>query len=354
MKAVVLCAGAGTRLRPLTHTGAKHLIPVANKPILAYALEALIAADVTEIGIVVGATGWQIEEAIGDGSRYGCRVTYIPQERPLGLGHAVNVTRSFVGDDRFIVYLGDNYIHGGMRDFVKKFASNGAAAQILLSREKDPTRFGVAVVEQDRIVRLVEKPRVPPSDLCIVGVYAFGPAIFEAIAHTPPSARGEVEITDAIQWLIDAGLTVNWAEVRGWWKDTGKPDDVLDLNRRLLEELEPDIAGDVDRDTTIEGRVVIAAGTTVRSSLLRGPVVIAPDCTISEAYIGPFTAVGPRTAISRCEIENSILLPECVLDGVSGRIDSSLLGANVIIVSHGRRPVRYKFVLADQSQADLP
>lgn len=354
MKGIVLCAGAGTRLRPLTHTGAKHLIPVANKAILFYAIEALVDAGVTDLGIVVGATGWQISDAVGDGERFGCRVTYIPQERPLGLGHAVRVARDFVGDSRFVVYLGDNFIHGGIGQFVSDFAQARSAGQILLSPEADPSRYGVAQVDGDRILRLIEKPKDPPSNLCIVGVYAFGPEIFESIERTPPSARGEVEITDAIQGLIDAGLEVRKYEIESWWKDTGKPEDVLDLNRRLLEELEPGVYGDVNAESVIEGRVHIEEGAMVRRSHLRGPVIIAEGCEIEGSYIGPYTSIGPRTRIVNSDIEYSILLSECVVEDATERIDSSLLGNQVVVSRRDRLPARYKFVLADQSQAELP
>jgi len=354
MKGILLCAGAGTRLRPLTHTGAKHLIPVANKPILYYAIEALVEAGVDELGIVIGATGWQIQDAVGDGSELGCNVTYIPQEKPLGLGHAVSVTQEFVGQERFIVYLGDNFIHGGIKDFVDAFRQNGAAGQVLLSPEKDPTRFGVAEVTGDRIVRLIEKPKHPKSNLCIVGLYAFGPEIFEAIVETPPSARGEIEITDAIQYLIEHELQVNKFEVASWWKDTGKPEDVLDLNSRLLESIDAAVEGDVDSESILEGRVYIEKGSVIRQSHLRGPIIVGADCTIESSYIGPFTSVGPKVRIANAEIENSILLSECIVEGFPGRIDSSLIGAQAILSRSNKRPARCRFVLADQSQAELP
>jgi glucose-1-phosphate thymidylyltransferase len=354
MKGVILCAGEGTRLRPLTYTGAKHLIPVANEPILFLALNALVEAGITDIALVVGTTGWQIKDTVGDGAQFGCRVEYIPQERPLGLGHAVRVTRDFVGDSPFVVYLGDNYIHGGIRRFTERFRETAPDAQILLSREVDPFRFGVADVRGRRIVRVVERPKQPPSNLCIVGVYAFSPAVFDAIAKTPPSARGEIELTDAIQHLIDQGLTVSGAELETWWKDTGKPDDVLDLNRRLLEGIEESNQGDVDGESIIEGRVWIGTQTLVRRSLLRGPIIIGDGCVIEDAYVGPFTSVGPRSEIRAAEIENSVLLPHCVVQGVEGRIDSSLLGAHVRLTRSRRRPIRHKMVLADQSQIQLP
>jgi len=354
MKGLILCAGAGKRLRPLTHTGAKHLIPVANKPILFYAIEALVAAGVKELGIVIGATGWQIQDAVGNGSALGCKVTYIPQEKPLGLGHAVSVAQDFVGEDQFIVYLGDNFIHGGITDFVDAFRGNKAAGQILLSPEADPTRFGVAEIDGDRIVRLVEKPKVPPSNLCIVGVYAFGPEILDAIANTAPSARGEIEITDAIQRLIEQGRQISKFEIKSWWKDTGRPEDVLDLNRRLLENITPTTKGETDKDSTLEGRVHIEPDSIIRRSHLRGPIIVASGCTIEDSYIGPFTSIGPQVRITKTEIENSILLSECVIEGAPGRIDSSLIGTQAILSRCEKRPTRYRFVLADQSHIELP
>ncbi|MHB8450826.1 MAG: glucose-1-phosphate thymidylyltransferase, partial [Mycobacteriales bacterium] len=301
MKALVLAGGAGTRLRPITHTSAKQLVPVANKPILFYGLEAIREAGVVDVGIIVGDTADEIAQAVGDGSAFGLRVTYIRQEAPLGLGHAVLVSQEFLGDEPFIMYLGDNMIIGGISSLVEEFRAGGYDAQILLTKVEDPTQFGVAELDMNgRVVGLEEKPAEPRSDLALVGVYMFGARIHEAVRAIEPSARGELEITHAIQWLIDAGCDVRPHLVTGYWKDTGRLDDMLDTNRKVLESLEPHIAGRVDAHSRIIGRVVIDAGAEIIRSTVRGPAVIGEGTRVVDTYVGPFTSI-----YHHCVVENT-------------------------------------------------
>ncbi|HEV7885929.1 MAG TPA: glucose-1-phosphate thymidylyltransferase, partial [Acidimicrobiales bacterium] len=310
MKALVLAGGAGTRLRPITHTSAKQLVPVANKPILFYGIEALVDAGITDIGVIVGDTRDEIMAAVGDGSRWGVRVEYIHQEAPLGLAHAVLIARGFLGDEPFVMYLGDNMLEARLRDFVEHFAADPeAAAQLLLARVPDPQRFGVAEVDDaGNAVRLVEKPDVPASDLALVGVYLFTAAVHEAVASIRPSHRGELEITDAVQWLIDRGLRVRTKVLDGWWIDTGKLTPLLEANRLILETLEANVAGEVDESSDIEGRVVIAPGAVVKNSTVRGPSIIGARTRIVNSWVGPFSAVGDDCEVIDSEIEHSVVL----------------------------------------------
>ncbi|MCL6581678.1 MAG: glucose-1-phosphate thymidylyltransferase [Firmicutes bacterium] len=353
MKGLILSGGAGTRLRPLTYTNAKQLIPVGNKPVLFYAIEALRDAGVTDLGLVVGDTRAEIMAAVGDGSRWGVRVTYVHQEAPLGLAHAVKVARDFIGDDDFVVFLGDNLIRDGIAGFVRRFAVSRPDALILLSRVDEPQRFGVAELRGDQVVRLVEKPEVPPSDLGLVGVYLFTPGIFEAIEAIEPSWRNELEITDAIQRLIDRGRRVEWHMVTGWWKDTGKPEDVLEANRLVLETIQTDIAGELDQQSQTTGKVVLAKGARVEGSFLRGPVCIGEGAVISGSYIGLFTSVGPRVTIRNAEVEYSVVMEGATISDISPRIDRSLIGRNVLITGRADRPRALRFVLGDSSQAHV-
>ena len=353
MKALVLCAGKGTRLRPLTHTGAKHLIPVANKPILFYALEALAEADVREVGLVVGDSYADIERAVRDGSQWGLRVEYIEQHDPRGLAHAVMTGRQFVGDDRFIVYLGDNLFQHGVKEFAEENGERCDAA-LMVREVEDPRSFGVVEPDVDgNVVRVEEKPKDPKSNLAITGIYLFNKHIFEAIESIEPSWRNELEITDAIQQLIDAGRVVRAHSMDGWWKDTGKPEDVLDANRLLLEPLVRCVPPDVCENSLIEGRVCIAPDARVVDSTIRGPVMIGEECRIERSFIGPFTAVSRKSKIINVEIENSIIMRNCSVSHVRGRIDSSLLGKNVVLARTDTRPASHSFVLGDESQAFL-
>jgi glucose-1-phosphate thymidylyltransferase len=373
MKGLVLAGGRGTRLRPITHTGAKQLVPVANKPVLFYGLEALRAAGITEVGIVVSdprellrpdhRTGEmvtvmvnsqaEIRAAVGDGAAFGLRVTYLEQEAPLGLAHAVKIAEDFMAGSPFVMYLGDNLIKDGITPFVREFENEHPNAQILLAHVKNPSEFGVAELEGDRVVRLVEKPAEPRSDLALVGVYLFDASVFDAIRAIQPSPRGELEITDAIQHLISSGQRVRSHVIGGWWKDTGRVEDLLEANRIILGDLQHRIEGEVDAVSTIESPVWIAPGAVVERSQLRGPLVIGPDARISDAYVGPFTAIARQARISRAEIEHSIVLERARIENVPVRIESSLIGKDVIITASAKRPRAHRLLVGDAGQVEL-
>lgn len=367
MKGLILSGGAGTRLRPITHTSAKQLVPVANKPILFYGIEDMLEAGITEIGIIIGDTGPEIREAVGDGSRWGASVTYIPQEAPLGLAHCVVIARDFLGDDDFVMYLGDNLLRQGIAEFVERFEEDrnrfdtppldgpeaAPSAQILLARVPDPQRFGVAEIGADgEVVRLVEKPDDPPSDLALVGVYLFDPSIHEAVASIEPSPRGELEITDAIQWLIDHGHRVRHEVLEGWWKDTGKLQPLLEGNRLILETLELDVRGSVDADSLIDGRVVIEQGAEIVNSTVRGPAIIGERTRVVNSYIGPFTSVYFDCEIVDSEIEHSVVLEESKVLDVA-RVADSLIGKQVVIHRSTTRPHATRLMVGDHSVVDL-
>ncbi|MBD3143099.1 glucose-1-phosphate thymidylyltransferase [Microbispora bryophytorum] len=352
MKALVLAGGSGTRLRPITHTRAKQLVPVANKPVLFYGLESIAAAGVSEVGIVVGDTQDEIEAAVGDGSRFGLQASYLRQEAPLGLAHAVLIARDYLGDDDFVMYLGDNFIVGGIESLVGRFRERRPSAQIMLTRVSDPRQFGVAELAGDgRVVGLEEKPREPKSDLALVGVYLFTPAIHEAVAELKPSWRGELEITDAIQWLIDAGHEVEPAVISGYWKDTGNVADMLEVNRLVLESLERRVDGDVE-DSELIGRVVVEAGATVRGSRIVGPVVVGAGAVVDRSYVGPFTSIGADCVVSGSEIEYSIVLARSSIEGVR-RIEASLIGHDVEITPAPDTPKAHRLVLGDHSRVQI-
>ncbi|MER6066136.1 glucose-1-phosphate thymidylyltransferase [Streptomyces sp. NPDC001792] len=353
MKALLLSGGSGTRLRPITHTSAKQLVPVANKPVLFYGLEAIAEAGITQVGIVVGDTAEEIREAVGDGSAFGLDVTYIPQAAPLGLAHAVLISREFLGDDDFVMYLGDNFVVGGITDLVDAFRSERPQAQILLTKVPDPTAFGVAELDAaGQVIGLEEKPRYPKSELALVGVYLFSPAVHEAVRSIRPSGRGELEITDAIQWLIDAGRDVRSTIISGYWKDTGNVTDMLEVNRSVLETLEPRIDGTVDEDSEIIGRVRIEPGAKVTGSRIVGPVVVGANTVISDSYVGPFTSIAGDCRIDDSEIEYSIVLRDSSVSGVR-RVEASLIGRNVEVTPAARKPAAHRFVLGDHSKVQI-
>jgi glucose-1-phosphate thymidylyltransferase len=366
MKGLILSGGAGTRLRPITHTSAKQLVPIANKPIIMYGLEDMVAAGITDIGIVVGDTGAEIQAALGDGSRFGARLTYIPQEAPLGLAHCVLIARDFLGDDDFVVYLGDNMLQQGIAEFVERFEHERdrapqlgtgneprPAAQILLAHVDDPRQFGVAAVDGDgHVLQLIEKPLDPPSDLALVGVYLFDPTIHDAVRAIAPSARGELEITDAIQWLIDQDHRVLHEVLRGWWIDTGKKDPLLDCNRLILETITPRIDGDVDEESRVDGRVVIEAGAKLERSTVRGPAIIGANAKLVNAYVGPFTSIANDCEIVDSEIEHSVVLERSRIVGVH-RLQDSLLGREVEVVRSQLRPRASRLMLGDHSRIEL-
>jgi glucose-1-phosphate thymidylyltransferase len=353
MKGLILSGGRGTRLRPLTYTSAKQLVPVANKPVLFYAIEALAAAGITQIGIVVGDTQAEIRAAVGDGAAWGVSVTYIEQDAPRGLAHAVLISEAFIGDHPFVVYLGDNLLNKGIGGFVEEFVRERPAAQILLARVPDPQMFGVAELQDGRVVRLVEKPEHPQSDLALVGVYMFSPAVFDAVRTIRPSFRNELEITDAIQNLIDRGLEVRPHIVDGWWKDTGKLEDMLEANRLILDRIERRVDGSVDAESRVEGKVIVEAGAVVESSVVRGPVIIGARARIVHAYVGPFTSIMNDAEVRESEIEHSIVLEGSTISNLAARIEDSLIGKNVKIYRLPVKPSAYRFMLGDNSEVGI-
>jgi len=353
VKGLILSGGRGTRLRPLTYTSAKQLVPVANKPVLFYGIEAIAEAGITDIGIVVGDTQAEIRAAVGDGSRWGVTVQYIEQDAPRGLAHAVKISRDYIGNEPFVMYLGDNLLNKGITQFVREFEAQKPAAQILLTRVPDPQMFGVAQLENGKVVRLVEKPKEPIGDLALVGVYMFGPDVFESVNRITPSVRNELEITDAIQDLIDRGLTVRPHIVEGWWKDTGKLEDMLEANRLILDTLERRIEGDVDAESRVEGKVVIEKGAVVERSIIRGPAIIGHGARIVHAYVGPFTSIGNEVEIKDTEVEHSIVLEGACLRDLANRVIDSLIGRNVRIWREPVKPSAYRFMLGDNSEVGI-
>jgi len=354
LKGLILSGGAGTRLRPITHTSAKQLVPVANKPVLFYGIEALVDAGVEEIGIIIAPeTGDEIREAAGDGSQFGARITYIVQDKPAGLAHAVLTAEEFIGGSPFVMYLGDNLLRDGLRGLVATFNEHEPEALILLTPVDDPQSYGVAELDGERIVRLIEKPKDPPSNLALVGVYLFQPAIFDAARSLEPSWRGELEITEAIQKLIDDERAVRSEVVRGWWKDTGQLADMLEANRLVLEELTTAIEGEVDEDSKIEGRVVIGAGAKLERSVVRGPAVIGPGAHVEDAYIGPYTSIGDGVHVRRSEVENSIVLSGSVVEDLGTRMEASLLGKEVKLTRSEGMPKTLRLLVGDKSEIKL-
>ena len=352
MKALVLSGGKGTRLRPITHTSAKQLVPIANKPILFYGLAAIAEAGIKEVGIIVGDTKNEIKETVGDGSKWGIKVTYIEQEAPLGLAHAVKIAEDFINGEDFVMYLGDNLIKDGILPMVKEFKKYKSNAQILLASVPNPQQFGVAELKDGKVVKLEEKPKKPKSDLALVGVYMFDKNIFKAVNSIKPSNRGELEITDAIQYLIDNKFSVNPYIVQGWWKDTGKLEDMLEANRLILETKKREIAGTVDKESKIEGNVVIEKGAQIVNSCIRGPAIIGENTRVVNSYIGPFTSVYFNCNISDSEIEHSIILENSVIKDIK-RLEDSLIGQNVRIKRTEKKPAAYRIMVGDSSKVEI-
>jgi glucose-1-phosphate thymidylyltransferase len=350
LKGLILSGGKGTRLRPITHTSAKQLVPVANKPVLFYGIEAMAAAGIEEIGIIIAPeTGAEIRAAAGDGSQFGVAIDYIEQDAPLGLAHAVLTAEPYLGDSPFVMYLGDNLLRDGITDLVDKFRAEAPDAMILLTPVLDPEHYGVAELNGDRVTRLVEKPKEPKTDLALVGVYMFTPTIFAAARAIEPSWRGELEITDAIQHLVDDGQRVDPHIVRGWWKDTGQVQDMLDANRLILDDLGERIDGELI-DSRVEGRVVIEKGARLERATVRGPAIIGAGSRITDAYIGPYSAVGDDVTIEKAEIEYSIVLSGSSVRDLQGRIEASLIGRNVSIGRSPALPKAYRFVVGDNAE----
>jgi glucose-1-phosphate thymidylyltransferase len=354
LKGLILSGGRGTRLRPITFTSAKQLVPVANKPVLFYGIEAMAAAGIREVGVIIAPeTGDEIRQVTGDGSQFGVEITYILQDEPAGLAHAVLTAEPFLGASPFVMYLGDNLLQGGMEDLVREFRSQAPEALILLTPVPDPQNYGVAELGSDgAVVRLVEKPPEPATDLALVGVYMFTPRIHEAAKAIKPSPRGELEITDAIQWLVDNDHRVEPHVVRGWWKDTGRLDDMLEANRLILDTLVRRIDGELD-SAQIDGRVVVEAGARLERATVRGPAIIGSGAVVRDAYIGPYTAVGRNCLIEGAEVEHSILLEGSSVRNLDGRMESSLLGRDVAISRGDRQPRAYRFMVGDKSEIGI-
>jgi len=355
LKGLILSGGAGTRLRPITHTSAKQLVPVANKPVLFYGIEALVEAGIEEIGVIIAPeTGAEIKEAAGDGSQFGARITYIEQEAPLGLAHALLTAEDFLGRSPFVMYLGDNLLRNGIVELVEVFRSSEPDALILLTQVDDPSSYGVAELNGERVIRLVEKPKDPPSDLALVGVYMFTPAIFEAAHSIEPSARGELEITDAIDALIDSDLRVESHIVKGWWKDTGMLEDMLEANRLVLDDIVRRIDGDLDADSRVEGKVVIEEGAKLQRSVVRGPAIIGAGTEITDSYIGPYTAIDRDVVITGSEVEHSIVLAGSSIRDLHARMEGSLLGKNVKLSRSEGMPKTIRFLVGDNANISIP
>jgi glucose-1-phosphate thymidylyltransferase len=355
MKGIILHGGHGSRLRPLTHTGPKQLIPIANKPISQYVLEDLYEANITEVAIVLGDLyPEKVKNHYGDGSDFGVKLTYIYQGKPAGIAQAVDLCEDFVGDSPFVVYLGDNLFRGGIKALVQKFENSNTDAMVLLCKVKNPEKFGVARFEDGRLVELVEKPKQPPSDYALTGVYFFKAIIFEIIKQLKPSWRGELEITEAIQMLIENGYRVGHDFVTGWWKDTGSPEDILEANRLVLDGLKAKIEGEAEEEASIQGRVGLEKNSVVkRGALVRGPAIIGENTIIeSGIYVGPYTSVGKNVKIRRGEIENSIIMDHCLID-VGDRIVDSLIAPYSKIISNENKPMGKRFILGERSHVEV-
>jgi len=354
MKALVLSGGTGSRLRPITYTRAKQLVPLANKPILFYGIEDIATAGITEIGIIVGDTADDIRSAVGDGSQFGVNITYIEQEAPLGLAHTVLIAKEFLGDESFIMYLGDNVLMGGVTDFVAEFNKENPNSMVLLNKVEDPRAFGVAEVAADgSIIGLEEKPKEPKSDLALVGVYLFDKSIHEAVRAIEPSARGELEITDAIQWLIDNNKVVLHHTIDSEWIDTGKHQELLDANRIVLDKIKTDIQGDIDSVSRIEGRVIIGQGTKILNSTVRGPVVIGENVIIEGSYIGPYSSVASNAQILDSELEHSVVLESAKISGIARMVDS-LIGERAECTKDSEQPSACRVMIGDDSTVKIP
>ncbi len=353
MKALIASGGRGTRLRPITHTQNKHLIPIANKPILYYSIEAAADAGIKEIGIVHNAESLEVPDYVGDGSRWGVKITYIPQEKPGGLAEVVMIAEKFIAGEDFIFYLGDNLLVGGIKRFIDDFEQSNCNCFLTLSRVKDPERFGVPDIKDGRIVGVEEKPKRPKSSFAVAGIYLYDKHIFEAVKALKPSARGELEISDAHQYLIDKGFKIGYTEITGWWKDTGKPADLLEANRLILDAIVSRVEGQVDSTSDVAGKVIIESGARIIKSKIRGPVIIGKNCIIEDSYVGPFTSIGDRTEVRNSEVEYSIVLRDCKIQSVGLRLEGSILGNDVEIVEAVGKPRVHRFMIGDQSRVEV-
>jgi len=353
MKALITAGGKGTRLRPITHTQNKHLIPVANKKILDYALEYVKEAGITDIGIITNKEGTEVKEVYGDGSDFGVDITYIPQESPRGLADCIRIAEPFIGKEPFVFYLGDNIIVGGINRFVQEYKQNQTSCHLVLSKVPDPGRFGVPEIEDDRIVKVIEKPDDPPSDFAVTGIYIYDSSIFEAVNNIEPSERGELEISDAHQYLIDNDLEISFSEITGWWKDTGKPNDLIEANRLVLDNINRDLRGELDSESIIQGRVKVEEGAEVESSHLRGPVTIGKNAKIKNSYIGPYTSINQNSTIRNSEVEFSIIMQNVSICDQKMRIENSIFGKNSEILRSDNKPGANNFIIGENSQISI-
>jgi len=353
MKALITAGGHGTRLRPITHTQNKHLIPIANKLMLAYALEYAHDAGIDEVGIIINEGDTSIVDAFGNGDSFELKIKYIEQSAPLGLGHVVKISESFIKDDPFVFYLGDNILVGGINKFIEDFKANCSNCHLVLSKVPDPNRFGVADVKDGKIIGIEEKPDHPKSKLAVTGIYVYDSHIFEAVNNIKPSARGELEISDAHQYLLEKGFSVSYSEITGWWKDTGKPSDLLEANRLVLDNIKDEREGTIDEQSTVSGRVVMGKGSQIINSNIRGPVIIGENVTVDGAYVGPYSAIGDGCKIINSEIEYSILMHQCRISNISRRIEASLLGSDVELLRSQSKPITHRFILGDQSRVEI-
>jgi len=355
MKALITAGGRGTRLRPITHTRNKHLIPIANKPILHYALEHVAAAGIKDVAIIVNSDTEDVQQALGNGSTWGLNIAYVPQDAPLGLAHCIKISRDFLGDEPFVFYLGDNMVVGGIKRFRDEFEARGSDCHLTLAHVKDPERFGVPDIKGNQIVAVEEKPVRPKTNFAVAGIYFYNSAIFEAVDNIQPSARDELEISDAHQYLLDHGMKVTFSEITGWWKDTGLPTDLLEANRLILDHAEPGMAEsvEVDQDSNISGRVILQEGARIINSNIRGPAIIGRDTLIENCYIGPYTSVHDNVNIRNSEVEFSIILKDCRILDVGIRIEGSLLGRGATVVRAQDKPRTHRFVVGDQGAIEL-
>ncbi|MEO8456426.1 MAG: glucose-1-phosphate thymidylyltransferase [Chloroflexota bacterium] len=354
LKGLVLSGGKGSRLRPFTFTNAKQLVPLANKPVIFYTIEQLVESGITDIGIVIGDTGEQVKASVGDGSRFGCKITYIQQDAPLGIAHGVKIAREFLGDSRFVLYLGDNFLLGGIRSYVERFAGAECASQILLHPVEHPEMLGIAQMDGGRVVRVVEKPKEPMGNLAVIGIYMFSPAVHEVIDRQTPSARNELEITDAIQGLIDGGMRVDAEVLDRYWIDTGKMDDMLNANRVVLGEMTSRCDGAVDDRTRVDGTIVIEEGAVVENSELRGPLIIGRDSAVIDSYIGPNTAIDARCRIKGCRVEDSMIMEDTRIENMHWPIVKSMIGRNVELIGGDSATGNYSLTLGDHSRIEMP
>lgn len=357
MKAVILAAGQGTRLRPVTLTMPKPLVPVANKPLIGYAIDVLRGAGLEEIGVVVNDLDSPIVSQLGNGAEYGVHLDYIVQTEQKGLAHAIGLTREFVGDEPFCVLLGDNIFQDKMEHLLREFPASSAELAIALIEVPDPQRFGVAEVRDGKIARVVEKPKEPPSNLAISGAYLFRSSIFNAIDHIKPSWRNELEITDAIQYVISSGAEVHPYTLRGWWIDAGKPDAIIHANQLVLGDLpysaRPDDPAVIVGKSEVTPRVLIGEGSQIIDSVVRGPVLIGRNVTVRNSYIGPYTSLGDNVVIENAEVDASIIMKDCTIRNISGRIDSSLMADNSTVTAASGVPEVHRLILAENSYVQM-